>query len=658
MISTQKLRALFEIPADNPELVRSQVRMFRELVPLLYSFLLGNVAIAAYTFFDTAPPALTIGGSALLALICCARIVAWRRLAIHALSAEAGARRLKTSVAMSASMTLVFLAWGAALYPYGDAYAKSEVVFFLTITVIGSAFCLIHSRPAALALIVSGIPPIIAFLLATGRPTFMAMAVNVTMVSVAIVYMLMTHSRDFASMIKFQKELAKKHLETLRLADENSRLANLDALTELPNRRQFFANLNEMIRLAAPQDKRLVVGVIDLDGFKPVNDVYGHVMGDQVLVEAGRRLRAVCGEYALLARLGGDEFGILIDANLSDAQIEAYGEQICAVLQAPFVLPDVSAQIAGSIGFATYPEAGESAGALFERADYALYHAKQHARGRPVIFSKEHETQIRQFASVEKCLRNADLEKELAIHFQPIFDVEHSEVVAFEALARWDSPELGRVPPGIFVRVAERTDFITHLTRILLRKALSCARAWPERVRMSFNLSVRDIASPEAIMKIIAIIESSGVAPGRIDLEVTETALMRDFDKGCECLKALKALGVNIALDDFGTGYSSLSYVRQLPLDKIKIDRSFIRDIETQATCRDIVKTVIDLCRNLKLACIIEGMETREQAEILRALGGSLMQGYYFGRDMPAEAVPAFLARTADERRAVRIAAA
>ena len=439
-------------------------------------------------------------------------------------------------------------------------------------------------------------------------------------------------------------------METLRLADENSRLANLDVLTDLPNRRQFFANLNEMLLLAAQRQKRLVVGVIDLDGFKPVNDVYGHVTGDQVLVETGRRLRDMCDETVLLARLGGDEFGILIDADLSEAQIRAYGESICSALQAPYLLSDVTAQITGSIGFATFPEAGTTAGALFERADYALYHAKQHARGRPVIFSREHEIQIREFASVERCLRNADLEKELSLAFQPIFDITRGEAVAFEALARWDNPELGRVPPNIFVRVAERTDFITHLTQILLRKGLAYVRTWPSDVRVSFNLSVRDIASSEAIMKIIAVIENSGVAPERIDLEVTETALMRDFDKGCECLRALKALGVNIALDDFGTGFSSLSYVHRLPLDKIKIDRSFIKDIETQATCRDIVKTVIDLCRNLKLACVIEGMETREQAQILRGLGGSLMQGYYFGRDMPADAVPSFLAHASHAR--------
>ena len=248
-------------------------------------------------------------------------------------------------------------------------------------------------------------------------------------------------------------------------------------------------------------------------------------------------------------------------------------------------------QIACSIGFAIYPEAGTTAEQLFERADYALYHVKQHARGRSVVFSQEHEIQIRQFALVENCLRNADLEQELSINFQPIYDVVRCEVVAFEALARWDSPKLGPIPPDDFIPVAERTDFVSKLTRILLRKALACVRTWPDDIRISFNLSVRDISSAEAILKIIAIIENSGVAPERIDLEVTETALIRDFDKGNECLRALKSLGVHISLDDFGSGYSSLSYVHRLPLDKIKIDRSFIKDIETQGASRDIVKT-------------------------------------------------------------------
>jgi len=658
MISARKIRALFQLPADNPELLQSQLRMFTSQAPLVYFMLLTNLAAVSYTHFEAAPRSLTLVASGLLGLVCAVQLTQRMWTKKRTLSADQAVRRLKATVARAGIVSVLFLIWGICLFPYGDAYAQGQLAFFLAITVIGCVFCLMHIRPAALVVTFVGAVPAAAFFISTGRPTFVAIGVNFALVCGAMVQILLTHSRHFASMINFQKELAKKHQETLRLAEENSRLANLDALTDLPNRRQFFANLHEMLRLAAHNDRRFVVGVIDLDGFASVNDVYGHVTGDQVLIETGRRLRDVSDEAILLARLGGDEFGVLIDRDLPEAQINAYGERVCAALRAPFQLADVTAQIAGSIGFATYPEAGTSVESLFERADYALYHAKQRARGRPVIFSREHEIQIRQFASVEKCLRNGDLEEELSLNFQPIFDVTRGEVVAFEALARWDSPQLGSVPPNIFVRVAERTDFITQLTQILLRKALVCARSWPDGIRVSFNLSVRDVGSPEAIMKIIAIIQNSGVAPQRIDLEVTETALMRDFDKGCECLKALKALGANIALDDFGTGYSSLSYVHRLPLDKIKIDRSFIKDIETQPTCRDIVKTVIDLCRNLKLECVIEGMETKEQAQILCGLGGAMMHGHYFSKDMPAAAIPGFLADAARARPICKSAAA
>jgi len=181
------------------------------------------------------------------------------------------------------------------------------------------------------------------------------------------------------------------------------------------------------------------------------------------------------------------------------------------------------------------------------------------------------------------------------------------------------------------------------VTRTLLRVALAQARAWPDDIRVSFNLSMRDLTSREAILGIVALIESSGVSPCRIDLEVTETALIQDFDVANESLRTLKALGVGISLDDFGTGYSSLSYVQQLPIDRIKIDRSFIRDVETKPSCRAIVKSVIDLCRNLKLTCVVEGMETREQVRVLRALGCTTMQGYFFGKPMPASAVLDFI---------------
>lgn len=644
MYSARKIRALFQISADNPELLHSQLRMFTSQVPLLYLILLTNVLAVAYTHLETAPRILALYGSGLFVLACAVRLCLWVWTRKQKLTTDQVVRRLKDTVVLAGILTVLFLIWGACLFPYGDAYAQGQIVLFLSITVIGCIFCLMHVRAAALVVTIVGALPAAAFLVSRGRPTFVAMGVDFALVTAAMVYIVLTHSRDFANMINFQKELGKKHSETLRLAAENLRLANVDVLTDLPNRRQFFTNLHDLLSLAAREDKRFVVGIVDLDGFKSVNDLNGHVTGDQVLIETGLRLKDISDERVSLARVGGDEFGVLIEGDFSEEQIHAYGKQICAALQAPFPLSNITAQIGCSIGFATYPEAGTTAELLFERADYALYHAKQYARGRSVIFSQEHEIQIRQFALVENCLHNADLEQELSLNFQPIYHVARDEVIAFEALARWDSPILGRIPPDVFIPAAERTDFISKLTQTLLRKALACARTWPDDIRISFNLSVRDIGSAEAILKIIAIIENSGVAPERIDLEVTETALMRDFDKANECLRALKSLGVHISLDDFGSGYSSLSYVHRLPLDKIKIDRSFIKDIETQRSSRDIVKTIIDLCQNLKLACVVEGMETKGQADVVRGLGGAMMQGYYFGKPMLAGAVPGFLA--------------
>jgi diguanylate cyclase (GGDEF)-like protein len=522
MLSARKIKALFQISADNPELAHSQLRMFTSQVPLLYFMLVANVVTTSYTHSDTAPRILTVYSSGLLSLFCVVRLFLWVRTKKRKLSTDQVVRRLKSTVALAGILSVLFLIWAACLLPYGDAYAQGQIVFFLAITAIGCIFCLMHVRPAALIVTIVGVAPAAAFFVSLGRPTFVAIGIDLALVSVAMVYIVLTHSRDFANMINFQRELGEKHLETLRLAAENFRLANLDVLTELPNRRQFFASLRELLSLAARDDKRFVVGIIDLDGFKSVNDVYGHVIGDQVLVETGRRLKDIFDESVSLARLGGDEFGVLIDGDFSEEQINVYGKHICVALQAPFLLPSATAQIGCSVGFATYPGAGTTAELLFERADYALYHVKQHARGRSVIFSQEHEIQIRQCALVENCLRNADLEQELSINFQPICHVLRGEVIAFEALARWDSPQLGRVPPDVFVPAAERTDFIRQITQILLRKTLAYARTWPDDIRISFNLSVRDISSAEAILKIIAIVRNSGVLPERIDLEVTE----------------------------------------------------------------------------------------------------------------------------------------
>ncbi|ODN71731.1 putative bifunctional diguanylate cyclase/phosphodiesterase [Methylobrevis pamukkalensis] len=643
-----RLLRLFTVDTRNPHLMRAQMAAFTKQVPLLYFILVVNAAALAGTFVGTAPLLLSTLLPVLLGIVCLVRFVDWLRMRNGQLSDPAIRRRLKSTVVIGGVIGLLFLGWALALFPYGDERAQDHVVFFVGITVISCVFCLMHLRPAALLITTVIQLPFLVFLVSTGDRALFFIAVNLALVTVAMVYILVVGSRDFARMIE-------SRIETERLSDENARLANIDSLTSLPNRRQFFAELDRVLARPAALRRPFAVGVIDLDGFKPVNDRFGHLVGDQILTEAGRRLIDISAEggatgTCFIARLGGDEFGLILDGAASEDAILAFGDRICTVLEAPFSTGSVVARISGSVGFATGPETGTGAMTLYERADYALYHAKGSRRGHAVLFSDAHENEIRRKGIIEQSLRDADLERELDLHFQPMVDVVRGRTIGFEALARWTSPALGPISPAVFIPLAERSDAIGRITRVLLSRALAAARGWPDDIRISFNLSARELVSPDEILRIIALIEASGIAPHRIDIEVTETSVIADFDKACESLRALRALGLRIALDDFGTGYSSLSHVHRLPLDKIKVDRSFIQDIETRNSGRSLVKSVVDLCQNLEIDCVIEGIETEDQLRILKQLGCTAMQGYYFSRPMPLAEVPAFLARCSKAR--------
>jgi predicted signal transduction protein with EAL and GGDEF domain len=304
------------------------------------------------------------------------------------------------------------------------------------------------------------------------------------------------------------------------------------------------------------------------------------------------------------------------------------------------------AELSGTIGWAAFPEAGNTVAQVFERADAALYFGKESHRGTPVIFSTEHETRIRRSSLVAQELRHADLESELFLEFQPIYDVLTQRPIGLEALGRWQNERLGAVKPEEFIRIAERTELILRVTEVLLRKALSEVMLWPTDLYLSFNLSAIDICTSPRARRLVDIVLASGVPPHRVTFEITETAVTRDFEQARVSLTMLKRAGCRVSLDDFGTGYSSLSYVHRLPFDTIKIDRSFMTDVDTNAASKKIVKSVLDLCRNLGLECVVEGLETRAQAGAVKALGARAVQGYLFGRPMRGSAVPAYL-RTA-----------
>lgn len=622
-------RTLCSVPRDNPNLLQAQYRVLSRQIPLMYFILLVNSWVLAWTHHGLAPSWLTLLMPLLLAVVCTLRSWTWRQRQIRPVPApERVFEALNRTVRLTGVISAGFALWALALFPYGGPYEQAHVAFYMGITVIGCIFCLMQLRSAALitAAVVNLL--FVGFFVSTHIPTFVATAVNVVLVSGAMLAILHNHYGDFTRLVNAQAE-------TEKLSNENLRLANQDSLTGLPNRRQFFSALDLALTHASATEQRLAVGILDLNGFKPVNDLYGHSVGDRLLVQVGERLEASLDASIQVARLGGDEFALIFTEVGHDEQLQAFGERICAELKKPFTLIDVPVQISASLGVATYPDLASSAASVYEYADYALYQSKRNHPGVMCLFSPLHYQQLQCDTLTEQALRRAHLDWEFSVLFQPIVDLHSGQTVAFEALARWASPDLGSVPPSQFIPIAERIGFINRLTLPLLRKALRAAEQWPTGVRLSFNLSAHDCGSQENVQLIIDTILASRFDPARLDLEITETAVMQDIVQVQRAIGLFRQMGCGVSLDDFGTGYSSLSQLHALALTKLKVDRSFVTGIHHNPASYKIVKSLVALSQDMGLDCIIEGVETTEEMNALLSLGCRTVQGYLFSRPMP-----------------------
>lgn len=637
----------FEISDRDPVLLIAKYRAFCRQMPIMYFILMSSTWALAVTHLPVAPLWLTIIVPAVLTAISAIRVAFWWKSRDLIPTAHEARVALKRTQKLAVVISTAFTGWSFLLYPYGDAYQQSHIAFYMAITVISCIFCLMHVRSAAffVAILVNG--TFIVFFTATGQATFIAIAVNILLVSFGMLAVLVVNYRNFENMISAQHK-------TEALSNENLRLANIDSLTELPNRRAFFKHLAEAFTVATENSTRLAVGVIDLDGFKPVNDLYGHSSGDRLLVEVSNRLTAnFSSSDVFLARLGGDEFAFVISDCPSERCVVSEGNHMCELLRAPFHLPDATIMISGSIGIAVFPDLASSPEELFDRADYALYHGKRSKRGNSTLFTALHVAEIHRDALIEQVLKQADLASELSVVFQPIVDVARRRTTGFEALARWQSAALGNVSPGQFVPIAERAGIVSTLTRPLLKKALDAACKWPDHLTLSFNLSAQDLNSPEAVLSIIAIIETSGFDPSRLDLEITETAFIHDTRQAGLSVGMLRQIGCGISLDDFGTGYSSLTSLHSLPLTKIKVDHSFVRGIQQNPASEKIVRSVLTLSREMGLDAIVEGVETEEEMAVISSLGGNLVQGYLFSRPMPDTMIEGFLASEEERQQEV-----
>jgi diguanylate cyclase (GGDEF)-like protein len=393
----------------------------------------------------------------------------------------------------------------------------------------------------------------------------------------------------------------------------------------------------EKIDYLVSQGKPFWMGIFDLDGFKAINDVYGHSMGDRLLCAIVDRAIEINVEGAKFGRIGGDEFLAILPGTRSEEEIKHIGKHTIEAISRPYPIDLLDLTVGASAGFAHFPTMGSSSAQLYEKADFALYKAKTNRRGHCFVFDTREDEEMKQAIEIERAMREGDLEQELFLLFQPQYSPEQGRVVGFEALARWQSPQLGLVRPDLFIRAAERAGHIRRVTNILFSKGLAEMAQWPSDISLSFNLSAQDISDRAFVLSLLGQIMQSGIAPQRIEFEITETAVMTDLDTSSKLLEELQASGCRIALDDFGSGYSSFEYIDQLPLDKVKIDRSFVRKVAHSNTSREIVAGVIGLCRKLDLRCVLEGVETQAEMDILGRLQPDLIQGYLFGRPMSAE---------------------
>jgi diguanylate cyclase (GGDEF)-like protein len=414
-----------------------------------------------------------------------------------------------------------------------------------------------------------------------------------------------------------------------RSEERTNRLAYYDTLTELPNRVLFLKRLNEEMDRCS-EDNKLAVLFLDTDEFKSVNDSLGHHIGDDLLRSMARNLQKCLEAGELVARLGGDEFAILASGVQSNEDISALVGRVYEAIRQPHDCAGHQLMIDSSIGIAIAPKDGENPDQILQNADLAMYEAKSAGRRTYRFFELGMEKKAKERRLLETELRKAIEAGQIEVYYQPIVDLRDNAILGCEALARWNHAERGFISPADFIPVAEQSGLIDQLGDCVLRKACTEAVSWPDHMKVAVNVSPVQFKSGVLALKVISALADTGLSARRLELEITEAVLIGDDEVALKTLHELRDIGVRVALDDFGTGYSSLSYLRRFPFDKIKIDRSFVSALSQEGGSLSIVRAVVAMASEHKMATTAEGVETEEQRDMLRQLDCGEMQGFLF----------------------------
>ena len=462
------------------------------------------------------------------------------------------------------------------------------------------------------------------------KSTFRALSIGLTLILILAV----TPPFFFG----WRKSIQRAHAEK-----EARHLAYHDPLTHIPNRRYAHEEIEKRLKGETDADDVLALLCLDLDGFKSINDAFGHAAGDELLRQAVTRLTALLGRDDIVARLGGDEFLVLPKPGTPKEVVKRLAANIVESFRQPFEIGEQEASCGVSIGIVFADHSWKDRDQLLHAGDVALYEAKARGRQCAVLFETSMEERLRRRREIESDLRQALSRDELTLHYQPQFDIRTKTLVGFEALTRWQHPTLGLLPPSDFIEIAEELKLIDAISHWVMQQACKAAMGWSRPLKVAVNVSVVEFEQGNLVRTIEDALSESGLTPERLEIEITETVLMTNTDLAIETLKQVRNLGVSVAMDDFGTGYSSLGYLCKFPFDKLKIDRSFLLSNEQSKQSRRIIETIITLGRSLDLDVVAEGVEHAEQLAMLEALSCREAQGFHLGRPMPAAEAKLFV---------------
>lgn len=620
------------------------VKSLSHRLPLLYLVVVFNCLLIAYRFHNLAPLWLTLFGPVIPGAFAIWRAFYWMPHRVEARALPVMRRDLRAMSWVGAVSGFLFAFWAMMLYAYGDEAAQSFIHYIVAITLFSGVLGLAHAPLTALRIACAVTIPTTGQFLFGGHPNAVLVVLVQIVVSALLLLVTNGHHHDFVRLELSRQQLVRRERQAARLAQENMYQATVDPLTGALNRRAILARLDDELAGGRPGTPAAWLALIDLDGFKHINDTYGHAAGDAVLAAVAARL-AIIERVRSHGRLGGDEFAVIVDGALDHDGVRLLANAMSDVLRAPILHGGAVLRLSGSIG--VHRVTGRSASDCLERADAALYKAKEHSDGTVVVFNADDEVKLLHRAAITRQFNDCDLEHRIKLVYQPIIDSGNSRVTGFEAFARWSPDGQRWLAPGDFMSLAVATGRTGELTRMVMARAVSECRAWEKGLTLSINLAPRDVMRAGTADVLARIADEAGAPHHAIMLEVTERALIDDPKRAEAQLKAFREKGFRIALDDFGAGWSSLSQVHSLPLDMIKIDQALSRALATDPGARTLVATIVSLSWQLGIECTIEGVEDEAQAETARALGVRLMQGYHFGRPAPIEQAMAELANAA-----------